>query len=112
MSGGRFDYGQYRIVDIHERIQSELDKQGTEKEGIRDRFGNLIPYYNEWEDERNYPIYSGEVQNIMKDAIKYLKIAYIYAQRIDWFLSGDDGEESLIRRLKEELTKEGLQNGD
>jgi hypothetical protein len=42
-------------------------------------------------------------QKIMKDAINYLKTAYIYAQRIDWFLSGDDGEESLIKRLKDEL---------
>ena len=30
-------------------------------------------------------------------------MAAIYAQRIDWLLSGDDGEESFKRRLKEEL---------
>jgi len=41
--------------------------------------------------------------DIFKDAVRKLKEAAVYAQRIDWFLSGDDGEESLIRRLKEDL---------
>ena len=31
MSGGRFDYNQYRIRQIWEDIQEELDKQGKEK---------------------------------------------------------------------------------
>lgn len=43
-----------------------------------------------------------------KKGLKILKTAAIYAQRIDWFLSGDDGEESFKRRLKEEL--EELEN--
>ena len=34
-----------------------------------------------------------------------LKKAYIYAQRVDWLLSGDDGNESFIERLTEELNK-------
>jgi len=29
--------------------------------------------------------------------------AEIYAQRIDWYLSGDDGEDSLVSRLKSDL---------
>jgi hypothetical protein len=32
-----------------------------------------------------------------------LKAGYIYAHRIDWLLSGDDGEESFNKRLTEEL---------
>ena len=39
----------------------------------------------------------------MKKGLIALKVAAIYAQRIDWLLSGDDGEESFKRRLKEEL---------
>lgn len=31
MSGGTFDYSQYRIRDIYESIQNILDKQGKEK---------------------------------------------------------------------------------
>ena len=30
MSGGKFDYNQYRIRQIWEDIQQELDKQGKE----------------------------------------------------------------------------------
>jgi hypothetical protein len=41
----------------------------------------------------------------MKEAVKQLRIAAIYAQRVDWFLSGDDGEESFIERLNEELNE-------
>ncbi len=32
-----------------------------------------------------------------------LRKAEIYAQRIDWYLAGDDGEESFMERLKDEL---------
>ena len=39
----------------------------------------------------------------MKEGIHHLKIAYIYAQRIDWLLSGDDGEETFLERLQKEL---------
>lgn len=39
----------------------------------------------------------------MKEAYRQIKIAEIYAQRMDWMMSGDDGEESLQTRLKEEL---------
>ena len=42
---------------------------------------------------------------IMQDAVKILRKAAIYAQRIDWFLSGDDGEETLKERLEEDLKK-------
>jgi hypothetical protein len=38
-----------------------------------------------------------------------LKIAQVYAQRVDWLVSGDDGEESFITRLDEDLNKLNLQ---
>ena len=39
----------------------------------------------------------------MQEGIEILKKAEIYAQRIDWYLSGDDGEDSLVSRLKSDL---------
>ena len=39
----------------------------------------------------------------MKEAVKALKIAQEYAQRVDWLLSGDDGDESFLRRIDEDL---------
>jgi hypothetical protein len=35
--------------------------------------------------------------------MKSIRVAAVYAQRIDWLISGDDGEESFLERLKEEL---------
>jgi hypothetical protein len=32
-----------------------------------------------------------------------LKLAYVYAQRIDWLLSCDDGEDSFHKRLQAQL---------
>jgi len=29
----------------------------------------------------------------------------VYAQRVDYLIAGDDGEESFLKRLKEELCK-------
>lgn len=39
----------------------------------------------------------------MKRAVYVLRMAYIYAKRVDWMLSGDDGEDDLVIRLQEEL---------
>lgn len=39
----------------------------------------------------------------MKEAYRQIRIAEIYAQRVDWMMSGDDGEETMQERLAEEL---------
>jgi hypothetical protein len=102
MSGGAFDYSQYKIREIHEEIQQELDQQGKEKiiEGYFDK-----DYYKKYPSEKLGYVYREDVQTIFKEAIEILKKAEIYAQRIDWYLSGDDGEDCLVRRLKEDLSK-------
>ena len=86
MSGGAFDYNQYRIRDIYEEIETRIRNQG--KKG---RWGD---------EERTYPKH---ILAKLKKAIKALKIAEVYAQRVDWYLSCDDGEDSFLERLKEEL---------
>lgn len=52
-----------------------------------------------------YPDYTPETIQEFRNAVKILKKASIYAQRIDWLISGDDSEESFHKRLKEELKK-------
>ena len=47
--------------------------------------------------------YSKETIEEFKKGLSLLRKAYVYAQRIDWLLSDDDGEESFHKRLKEEL---------
>lgn len=49
--------------------------------------------------------FSEETLAEFKKAVHILKQADIYAQRIDWLLSGDDDEKSFHERLEEELEK-------
>ena len=95
MSGGRFNYDQFKIGEIADEIQEELDRQGQQ---IPDD-GWCYSY------DGLYETYPEEVQEAMKKGVEMLRVAHIYAQRIDWFLSGDDGAENFIRRLREDLIK-------
>ena len=91
MSGGHFDYNQDKIgyiADEIERLISTNNDQST----------------NEW----GYPVgrgYSEETISEFQKAIQALRIAEVYAQRIDWLVSDDDSEESFHRRLAEDLEK-------
>lgn len=89
MSGGYFNYSQHYLLDMAEDIGGEiLTNDSTEK--------------NEWGD----PIgrqYSPETIAEFEKAVKALKLAYVYAHRIDWLLSGDDGEDSFHKRLQAQL---------
>ena len=101
MSGGYFDYNQYRINDIADSIERKLNRQGKEKP--KDELYGDKEYYEKYPDEKYYYTYPEIVQEKMWEAVKQLKIAAVYAQRVDWLLSGDDGEESFIKRLEEDL---------
>jgi hypothetical protein len=78
MSGGYFNHQQYIIKEIANDIEEYLK-------------------LNEYE-------YSEQTLKEFNQAVNILNKAYIYAQRIDWLLSGDDGEESFHVILKDELT--------
>ena len=90
MSGGRFQYQQHNIWQIAEEIQNVIDNNSDES-------------LNEWGDRRGRG-YSPEVIAKLHEAVQALKVAYVYAQRADWLLSDDDGEESFLERLEEELS--------
>ena len=44
-----------------------------------------------------------ETIETMKEAYRQIRIAEIYATRIDWMMSGDDGEDTLQERLNKDL---------
>ena len=46
---------------------------------------------------------SAETIEAMKEAYRQIRIAEIYADRVDWLISDDDNEESFQDRLKHEL---------
>lgn len=83
MSGGHFDYQQNRIQNILEEIEALIDKGGYSKETLKE-FAN---------------------------AKKLLEKAFVYIQRIDWLVSGDDGEETFHERLSEALRELNKQTG-
>lgn len=102
MSGGAFEYNQYKIRDIREEIEEILYKMGKEKSKEELRYFDK-EYLEKYPEDRFHKQESEEVVKIFKDAVEILRKAEIYAHRIDWYLSSDDGEESLIERLKEDL---------
>lgn len=172
MSGGAFDYNQYRIDDIIERIEREIHDATKPRpatynvqyvsvweivdehcsrglidhpfrelktldevrkamktlpwkvEIIEDKGDKIIfteggktlyvydGEYDEYPAEYDkdgfkvypyYPDYTEETINEFKKGVEILKMARIYAQRIDWLICGDDGEESFHERLAEDL---------
>lgn len=110
MSGGRFDYAQYRISDIYTDIEDYVNGHELDEDEVRD-------YINDrWlEDEEkdyirkhhhtrpNLYDYTEETLSEFRKGIEILKQAEVYAQRIDWLLSGDDGEGTFHERLKKDL---------
>ena len=159
MSGGAFDYYQYRIEDIADRIEKEIERaiaprppkvystfvslireEGISRTYLNNPYKSLDEarkYYKrgyklleetdkeivvqdkitkdvyrirecetwEYADGGFYPDYTPKTLRKFRFAIGYLRKAAIYAQRIDWLISGDDGEDSFHERLKEDLEK-------
>lgn len=101
MSGGHFDYKQYQIQEIRDSIERELNNQGRKKP--KSELWSGDDYYEKYPEELNYPTLRKDIEEKFKEAVKILKQAEIYIQRIDWYLSGDDGEDSFIERLNKEL---------
>jgi hypothetical protein len=93
MSGGAFDYQQYRLEDISREIGNIIRKQGED-----DGYGGTRA------------IYALEIQAKMTQTMLLLNVVADMVQRIDWLVSGDDGEESFIRRWREEEIDDRLKD--
>ena len=75
MSGGYFNYDQNRIDYIIERLEQVIEKG---------RYGE-------------------DTLMQFRAGVDALRLAKIFATRIDWLLSGDDAEDTFHERLEEEL---------
>ena len=60
-------------------------------------------YYDRYPDEADVLELSVETIDAMTEAYRQIRIAEIYATRVDWMMSGDDSEESFRERIKEDL---------
>ena len=107
MSGGAFNYDQYKIGYMVDQIEEIVVKNGVEKtpEDLKNEGWRDPDWYKKYPEDLFHYKYPDEVIEKMKEGIEVLKSAQIYAHRIDWLLSGDDGEESFLRRLEEELNE-------
>lgn len=81
MSGGHFEYDQHRIADICDKLHNLIDNP----------------------DDLEYYKFSPETVAEFKRGLDILKKAFVYAHRIDYLVSADDGEETFHERLKEDL---------
>lgn len=87
MSGGHFDGDQYRIGQIAETIESIIYREeDLDYDGFKYAFTEktLLEF---------------------RAAVTVLKMAEVYAQRVDYLMSGDDSEETFHKRLKKDLRK-------
>ena len=91
MSGGTYDYIQFRLNEVADDIKEKIKKN----EEMRRNPSECD------EDER----YDEATVKKFKEAVAVIKMASIYIHRIDWLLSGDDGEEDFRKRLTEEITQ-------
>jgi len=89
MSGGYFEYDQYKIAQIADMVeQLIISNDNTE--------------LNEWGEQKGRH-YSDKTIGEFAKGLQLLRQACVYAQRIDWLVSGDDGEDSFHSRLNEDL---------
>ena len=89
MSGGYVSYNQHRVCEIAEDIQRLVATNGdkkTDEYGIKTR--------------RDYP---PEIIERFKEAAHTLEQAADMVQRVDWLVSGDDGENSFLERWENEV---------
>lgn len=101
MSGGYFDYDQWRISNIADQIERLIENNDSDE---IDEYGHRHGYG-----------YSPETIARFREAVATLSRAAKMTQRVDWLISGDDSEKSFHRRWDEEIgqelkdEKEGLQ---
>lgn len=80
MSGGHFNYDQYRMRTMSEDIESLIQRNKTP-------------------DEHGYQTdFSPETLAKFREAADILKVAEEMVQRIDWLVCGDDGEDTFHER--------------
>jgi hypothetical protein len=105
MSGGAFEYLQYRLGEVVERIQDEIEKSGRLKtsDELKEYHWRGSDWYEKYPEDLNHYKYSDEVLAEFKKGMFFIKMAEIYMHRIDRLLSGDDGEETMLERLLKEI---------
>ena len=84
MSGGHFEYRQYRLEDFAGEIDQLIARNSDET-------------MNEWGEKRGMGFTDATIIRF-KEAAHTLRRAQDMMQRVDWLMSEDDGEETFHER--------------
>jgi len=87
MSGGHFDYKQFELQKLADEIEQLALENATQ----------------DWDEP-----YSPETIAEFNEAVRLLRRAYIYVQRIDWLVSCDDNEATFNKRLQKQLKEQDV----
>ena len=85
MSGGHFNYKQFELQKLADEIEQLALENPTQ----------------DWDEP-----YSPETIAEFNEAVRLLRRAYIYVQRIDWLVSCDDNEAAFNKRLHAQLKEQ------
>lgn len=96
MSGGHFDYNQYKIHQFADEVEQLI------------RINDLCEK-NEHGETKGYN-FSPDTITEFKAGLDILRMGAVYAQRIDWLVCGDDGENSFHSRLREDMQELKLES--
>ena len=92
MSGGYLEYEQYKTYWMADAIEQLIYENNSEE-------------LNQWGDKKGRE-YTEKTISEFRTAVRLLRRAGIYAQRIDWLVSCDDVEDTFHKRLALELAAE------
>ena len=105
MSGGHFDYQDYRIQDMMDKIEEDIeynDKEYIFDEAMREESTEEGYHYGYQHSPQTLDI----LKRLLKDLKKVKNVLHFY----DWYISGDTCEETFIEKAsvyyKPKKTKE------
>jgi len=91
MSGGHFHYRQYEIEQIADAVEQLI-------------LTNFSAETDQWGSTIGHNLKPNTIAEFRR-GLALLRQAGVYAQRIDWLISGDDGEDSFHTRLADDLRR-------
>jgi len=109
MSGGSMDYVGFKIEQAAEYVAQEIARiEKMDAKKIADEFHPCNYYVKNYPDKKFLASPTGlrrETLKRLRAAEKAMRIAAIYAIRVEWLTSCDDGYDNFILQTDEELEK-------
>lgn len=88
MSGGHFNYLQYNVSQLADDIKAESIKYSSDSDD---------------NEEYKWKKFPDEILKEMKSLSRDLERNYERVHNLDWFLSGDYGEDTYLKCIKENI---------